>query len=195
MSTKKKAAKKKASKKKTAKPSSAVQPQRRTVWMSLSKEELDRPGGILLAWLIQTAIERGLQMQELAAELGVTPGYISQLRTGHRLTKHVSDEFAERAAKFLGVPRIAVLLAAGRVQPEDFLERVDTYETDLERALRFIEKDPKWGPLFPVSIFNADNDIKRFVVFAYEEATGATLIPKVDVEELSKSVASLKKTG
>jgi len=166
---------------------------RRTAWTGLSQEELSRDGGVLLAWLIQAANERGMQMKELASELDVTYGYISQLRNGTRQMRHISDEFAEAAARFLGAPRIAIYMAAGRIRPEDVLESTDDRQSKLESALHFIQKDSAWGPMLPPSVFKADIALQQFVVFAFEQATDTTLVPgKVDVKELAKSIQALE---
>jgi hypothetical protein len=52
----------------------------RTPWCgNFSEEELDRPGGLLLAALIKCANDRRLLFKDMAKELGVTYGYINQL--------------------------------------------------------------------------------------------------------------------
>jgi len=49
------------------------------------------PGGPLLGWLADEAKRRGHTGQAMAESLGVTAGYIHQLRTGHRHLCNISD--------------------------------------------------------------------------------------------------------
>ena len=126
-----------------------VSPGGRTGWQKgLSAEERTQTGARLLAWLFREANERGIQMQELAEHLGVTYGYLAQLRKGPerggREIKKVSEDFIDNAARFLGVPRLSVLIAAGVVRLEDF-RQVESWEHELDRALSYLESDPVYG--------------------------------------------------
>lgn len=150
---------------------------RRIAWSGLTPEELARPGSALIAQLLQEANNQGLQLQQLATRLDVTYGYIAQLRNGFRKPCNISDAFAAKCAKFLGVPRITVLLAAGRVSPEDFYDHGDTLGRKLDRALEHIARDNQWDLLVPPVVFRGDQAMKLFAVRAYEKATGATLLP------------------
>lgn len=75
--------------------------------------------------------------------------YLAQLASGLRKTENISDEFSDAVASFLEVPRLAVLIAARRVNPENFAEIEEPIESQLERAMRFILKDPFWGHRLP----------------------------------------------
>lgn len=166
---------------------------RRLAWTGVTQDEMKRPGIVLIAWLTQEANERGLQMQELASELGVTYGYIAQLRNGHREIRHISDEFTDACARFLRVPRMAVMLAAGRVRPDDFYEAPESLAGLLDNALHFIQKDPDWGPFLPPEIFASTMAIKQFAVMAYEEATGRNLVPtRLELGSMIESVKEME---
>lgn len=143
----------------------------------LSAEELARPGGTLLAMLISRANELGHQLGDMAEELNVTYGYISQLRSGLRKTEHISDAFANAAALYLGVPRMTVLLASGRVRPEDVFQDPNEAILALPRAVKFIQNDPTYGPLMPTELLTADEKLQFFVVSLYEAAAGRRLLP------------------
>src|SRR5690606_34275580 len=80
--------------------------------------EADPP---LLRVLLKEAIRRKHQLNEMALSLGVTYGYISQLRTGIRQCEHISHEFAVACSRYLGVPAALVKLWAGRIRAEDFV--------------------------------------------------------------------------
>jgi hypothetical protein len=155
-----------------------TEPTTRVAWSGgLSEEELMRPGGILLSMLIQRANELGHQLGDMAKELGVTYGYISQLRTGLRKTHQISDAFATSCALYLGAPRMTVLLASGRVKPEDVFPDPNELLNTLPRAIQFIRHDTEFGPLMPPDMLNADPQLQYFVVTMYEKATGRVLLP------------------
>ena len=163
--------------------------EKRIGWIAgMEKEELDRPGAALLAMLLAAATHRQMQLQELATALGVTYPYIAQLRSGYRQVVNVSEEFLTKAAEFLQVPRMSVLLAAGRVRIQDF------YPTDVmakvEPALRFIQADGELGGSMPPSVFAADPALQLFIVDLYQKATHRNLLGQpVSYQELNEYAA------
>lgn len=163
--------------------------QKRKHWLTLSEEDLAIPGARLLSWLFQRANEQSLGITGLADALGVTYGYIHQLRSGARQMLHISDEFANECARFLGVPRIAVHLASGRVTPEDFYENPAHVSARVNEALAHIANDPQWAPLVPAEALTSSYEMRRLIVLLYEAATGHTLLPaSADVDALIAAV-------
>lgn len=152
---------------------------KRQAWLGgLSKSELLKPGGILLAMLTSRANDLGHQLVEMADELNCTYGYISQLRSGVRQTRHISDEFSTACAVYLSVPRLTVLLAAGRIRPLDIFQ--DRYEAiaTIPRAIQFIKGDFTFGPIMPTDIVDETSlETQFFIVKLFEAATGNTLLP------------------
>jgi len=176
----------------------AEQHQERTAWTGLSKEEAQQPGALLLYLLFNKANEVGLNLTELAQELGVTYGYLSQLRKGMRQTRNVSDEFSQNCATFLGLPRIAILLASGRVQFEDFFEDPAMVRDYVSNAMAIIRKDPDYGPLLPGEIETTSYENQRLIALLYQQATGIQILPEaVDqdamISQLKRLNAKLKK--
>lgn len=158
-------------------------------WLTMSPEEQLLPGAQLMSWLFQRANEQSLGITGLAAALGVTYGYLHQLRGGTRQLLHISDDFATACARFLCVPRIAVLLAAGRVTAEDFYENPAHVSARVDEALSHIANDPRWAPLIPAEAHTASYEMRRLVVLLYEAATGHTLLPaSADVDSLIAAV-------
>lgn len=137
-------------------------------------------GTPLMEVLEAAAKRKRLNKQELAEALGVTYGYLAQLKNAVREPKNISDSFAEACAGFLGVPRIQVLLLAGRVRPSDFYNVGGEEEFSLSvwKALDFIKGDTEWGCYFPYGLLeaNADPAVRQFVVLLYESATGKVLL-------------------
>lgn len=166
--------------------------ERRLAWSGLTDEELKRPGAALLAMLVQAANDRGHQMRELADNLGVTYGYIAQLRGGIRDVRHISDEFADRCAQYLGIPRMAVLVAAGKVKLADIYSAPSVLEHDLERALKFIQRDAHYGPYMPPEIFQQSPAVKQFIVMMFEDASGYKLLAgKVPLKEIADKMGQV----
>ncbi|QDZ26585.1 helix-turn-helix transcriptional regulator [Noviherbaspirillum sp. UKPF54] len=112
------------------------------------------PGGPLLGWLFDEARKRGHDFKDMAAELGVTYGYINQLRTGVRSPSHISQEMAEATAKYLGCPPIVTKILAGRVKMSDFIAPRESEEDTLDRILRQIQEDPRFDSFCHVTFFN-----------------------------------------
>lgn len=83
------------------------------------KRLYEAPGGPLVGWLVEEADARGLDLSGLAQALGVTTGYICQLRNGMRDSATVSREFAASSALFLGVPAVVIMIIAGQLQLVD----------------------------------------------------------------------------
>lgn len=163
---------------------------KRTPWMGgITKDELAKPGGILLAMLTARANELGQQLGTMAEELNCTYGYISQLRSGIRKTQNISDEFATACAQYLGVPRMTVLMAAGRVRPEDVYEDPHEAMSTVPRALQFMQGDAHYGPMMPNEVFDVSLPLQFFIVQLYEAATGRKLLPgSFDAETVSDQI-------
>jgi hypothetical protein len=96
----------------------------------------------------------------------------------------------ESCAAFLNAPMIAVLMAADIVKVEYFVH--GTHEKvlgELSRALDFIAADPTYGAMLP-DVRSMDLRTKFYVVFAYEKATGKSLLDsKVDIQAISKQLS------
>ena len=175
---------------------SRKQTEKRIGWIAgMEEDELERQGGALLAMLLNAATHRQMQLQELASALGVTYPYIAQLRSGYRQIVNVSEDFLTRAAEFLGVPRVQVLLAAGRVRIEDFYEPGDV-SARVEPALRFIQSDGELGGSMPASVFMADPAIQLFLIDLYQKATHRNLLGQpVAYQQMNEYAALARDIG
>jgi hypothetical protein len=149
-------------------------------------------GGPLLAMLAGRASELNHTKSEMAKYLGVTYGYIAQLGSGHRFTYNISMEFADACTRYLGVPKMTVLMAAGIVKFEDTFERPDDLATALPMALKFIERDPNFGPLMPPELLEGSTGMQFFVIRLYEAATKRKFIPgEHTVESIAKTLKEM----
>jgi transcriptional regulator with XRE-family HTH domain len=158
----------------------------------LSAIELKKPGGLLLAALIQCANSRGLSILDLAANLGVTYGYINQLRNGLRCVVQVSDEFTQACASFLQVPRLTVLMLAGKVTPADLQSPGSIAERELASAVQFLSANAEFGHLVTQELRETSFDSKYLLVKLFERATGKRLLgTEVDVEALAREMKNM----
>jgi transcriptional regulator with XRE-family HTH domain len=166
----------------------------RTPWSgNLDETELARPGGLLLAALVRCANDRRLQLNDMARELGVTYGYINQLRNGIRPVSQVSDEFALACARFLGAPRLTVLMLANRITPEDAFEYRELAATEIGRAMAYICEDPAWGHLITAELRKGTSESQYALVRLYEAATGKVLMDShLNIETLALEIRKLK---
>lgn len=125
----------------------------------------------LIRVLLREALRRPHRLNDLAAELGVTYGYISQLRTGIRRTEHISHEFATACGRYLGVPAALVKLWAGRIRAEDFVWPGKPVEEAIQSDFDMMASDPIILGLLPEDLKGASQEVKQFVVNLYHEAT------------------------
>jgi transcriptional regulator with XRE-family HTH domain len=148
---------------------------------------LSRPGAALMALLFEEAGRRGMNQGELADELGVHYSYLSGLRSGTNSVPKIGADLIGKIAAFMGLPRIAVMLAAGQLTLEDFYYAPDAISDYLVQALRTIQTDKVFGPITPPEIFEVSRPIQLLLITLYEEVRKQTLIPgRVTPEKLAE---------
>lgn len=130
-------------------------------------------GGPLLGWLEDEACNRGQTLQQMSKELGVTYGYIAQLRNGTRSQQSISKTFATSCAQYLGIPTVVVLLLSGFLTLRDFATPEVDEEAQLNRELRKMMKDPQLMiVLGAADLLSLNIDSKRMLVSLYGELLG-----------------------
>lgn len=77
--------------------------------------------GLLATLLIERMACKRHSFSEVANALGVSTGYLQQLRSGFKPTALIDDQTVESFALYLGVTRLEVLLAAGRTDRRTLL--------------------------------------------------------------------------
>lgn len=143
------------------------------------KERVERlyaeDGGPLLGWLMDEAQLRGQLLNEMAAALGVTYGYINQLRNGIRKVSHISNEFARSCANYLGVPTVVVKLVSGSISLSDFAWPAVDEDMVVERAFQRMLSDPNVRPSLPRNAHKLPVPAKRAMVMMYADITGVDI--------------------
>jgi transcriptional regulator with XRE-family HTH domain len=89
------------------------------------------PGGALLGWLFDEARLRQQTLDELAENLGVTPGYLMQISRGLRPASQISQALTVACARYLGVAPVVIKLVSGSLSMADFTTGVGSSESEL----------------------------------------------------------------
>ena len=147
-------------------------------------------GGPLMGWLLDEAHNRNMRLNDMALSLGVTVGYINQMRSGIRKTENVGQDFAEAAAHYLGIPTIVVKLLAGQIRVSDFAQKQETQEQIVERALRQVQNDLQVRMSTPVDLACLPFEAKQAIVLLHSEVSGHDYL---NTRELPHIVYSLSK--
>lgn len=142
----------------------------------IDEDEALRSGGLLIGALVARAAQLNHPLKDMAITLGVTYGYIAQLRGGHREIENLSADFITAAADYLGVSRAFVLIMQDRLPFEEPLELGPNMARLVTPALQFISQDPEYAGLLPVEVFDMSLESQYFVVRLYEQATGKALL-------------------
>jgi hypothetical protein len=168
---------------------SPVQPAGRSDLELLTGKELKRPGAQLMNLILTAANDRGLSVEETAKQaLGVSPSYFYSLRNGGKEIPQLGEQHISKAARFLGICRVAAKVAAGQLSLEDFYTEPDIVRDYLRPAMRYIRSDPKLAPFLPATFDDLPPDQALAFVMLYEQAhPGRSLIPgRVSPEEIAK---------
>ena len=141
-------------------------------------------GGALVGWLLDDARRRQQEYQDMARELGVTYGYINQLRTGIRMAENISHEFAVACGRYLGVPAIVVKLISGSIRISDFGFPYESEEQVLDRALRAIQADPQLRSALPGELMALPLEAKKMMVMMYAETSSQDVFGLHELPEM-----------
>lgn len=121
-------------KKKAARPAQEHPPRTESLalWSGrIDADELQRPGGELMAALAQFGAERGLDLHGMARAMGVSYWELSPLRFGFRRIEAIDDELAEACARFLGVTPMLVRTMLERTEADEALKSPELGAVDI----------------------------------------------------------------
>jgi len=132
-------------------------------------------GGPLLSWLFDEARRRGQDLNHMARELGVTYGYVNQLRNGLRSAANVSPKFSGAAARYLGVPEVVVMIVCGRLGIASFIQPQLSEEPAVDRAICKMMDNARVKTVMPVDIAQLPLEARKAMVALYCETAGVDL--------------------
>ena len=133
-------------------------------------------GGPLMGWLVDEAGKRQHSIMEMAKALGITLGYLLQLRNGIRSTESASQEFFVACSRYLGVPAVVCKLLAGSIRMSDFLFRAESEKDAVDRSFRKMLEDPTACSLLPSDTTTFSTEAKRALVLMYAESAGQDIL-------------------
>lgn len=139
---------------------------------------ITHPGGMLVGALTACAAERGHLLKDVAEELDVTYGYLSQLRSDTRSVLRIGDDFARDCAKYLGISVARVWSLSGKLEARDLYAPQASFESEVVNAVEFIGRDAAWGHQLTPELRRANPESQHMLVKLYEAATGKTLLPR-----------------
>lgn len=148
------------------------------------------PGGALLGWLFDEARAQGHKQDELSHRLGVTVGYLHQLRSGQKLSCNIGHDFAAACARYLQVPPIVVKLVSGQIRMSDFAWPNVSEEELVERAFQRLRSDPVVMAALPQRLEALNFEARRALVLLYSEVSCQDLF---SLRELPETVRWLQR--
>lgn len=149
-------------------------------------------GDPLVGWLFDECRRRGQLQMEMASELGVTSGYINQLRSGLRKTENISRDFAVSCARYLGVAPVVVMLVSGRISMSDFVSPSEPESVAVERAFDAMMADPMVRTSLPMSLSGFNQDAKKALLMLYSNSLGHDVL---GLRELPETVRWLQRAA
>ena len=127
----------------------------------------------LLRILVAEATKRGETLASLAKNLGVTYERLAQWRRNEALISSAHRAVHEKAAQYLGIPTVLVLMFAGTVGLPEFVWPGDgSLKVRVGRELERLRQDPYLGPFVPRELASAAPAVKLFVTFLFHELAG-----------------------
>ena len=128
----------------------------------LAESERHRPGGELIAALLQCGSERGLDLHGIARVMGVSYWDLSPLRTGFRPVTAVDDDLAQACADFLGIPPDTVRLLVGQLDAREALQSLPLDAVDIAHAWHRAQGRP--GPCVPPAQLDPRRPLRALTV-------------------------------
>jgi transcriptional regulator with XRE-family HTH domain len=124
----------------------------------------------LLAMLVKEAHRRSDTLAALAKALGVTYARLAQWRRNEALIQNGKRPVLEKAAQYLGLPTLFVLIRAGVVQYADFVWPGKKSLRDLVAdQIALMRQDKKLGAFVPPELDKASAPVRMFMAFLFHE--------------------------
>lgn len=151
-------------------------------------------GAALYAALQNRAGQLGHTLQEMCEFMGFSYPYYAQLRSGRRSLNGSQEELTAACARYLGVPRLTVLMLAEVVTPEDMYIKPHDIVRKLPGAFEQVCSDPDWAPLATPEVKVCEPSTQFLIVRLYEQLTQTPLLPdRVEPVELTQAFLELRK--
>lgn len=133
---------------------------------SAAKSEANYRGIPLLMKMREEADRRNFNLAETANFLGLSKPYLAALYAFQRPVDRLGEEYMDKIAKFLKIPKAQVYCLAEILQPEDFVHDFKL-EDQLAEAFRAMRNDPTWMSYAPSEDEAADLPERIKIGYAY----------------------------
>lgn len=118
--------------------------------------------------------------------------YLNLPMSGVRQVNQISEDFARACAAYLRVPRMTVLMMAGRITQADLMEPGLFTPQTIDPAFQVLSKDAAWGTLVTGELRDVSMVSKYALVKMYEKAEGKKLLPEMDIAALQAEVTAMQ---
>lgn len=137
-------------------------------------------GHPLVALLAQSLCLQGQSVSKLAAEVGISQSYMSELLVGDKQFSKLDDEIVRAIAAHLKIPAVVALLMAGKLRHGDFVDRPLELDEMLHEAVQQIgnssyalESAVTASVLTQLSV-----EVRLLLMLLFQDATGNMVIPE-----------------
>jgi transcriptional regulator with XRE-family HTH domain len=121
-------------------------------------------------YLKRLRLAANLSLRQVEAQVDISNSYLYQIEKGERNPPKL--EIMERLALLYGVSLDMLTEAARTIPPAD----QDLRRKRLHNAYLLVTRDPDYISGMQLDPDNMNDDVKRFIVFMYEKATGTKLL-------------------
>ncbi|BCU08334.1 helix-turn-helix domain-containing protein [Allochromatium tepidum] len=165
--------------------------------MTKAKKKLEFPGAALISALHTRAEELGVDRHQMAAALGITYPYLRALSSGGRPISGLSEEKLRNMADFLGCTFGQVLMKAGILRPEDFVDtREVSIDVQLEGVVALMRKHQDWSNVAPTEEewASLSRPTRLGVAMLWERELGRELLQKVPLVIVERASEKMSKS-
>lgn len=141
-------------------------------------QEANKKGKRLRVALKHALRKKGESISGLAAQLGISQSYLSQLLSGDKPIDCIGDDLLRKFAAYIEVPGVAGFILAERLTAADFmavspplLERLSQAMTSISQSSAAIESGIEEGALKALP-----ERVKLLLVLLYQKAYGVELL-------------------
>lgn len=153
----------------------------KSAWLSAVQDAKKSGGSVLTSLLMTKAANKNQDLKHLAAALGISYGYLIQVKNGERKYNGLSNDVLDRMAAYLELPLLVVYCAADKIPPYVLIgSDYSSFWADVSSGYEAFKGDPDYAHFFTEELKGISNSSKVPLVLAYERATGKTLIRRND---------------
>lgn len=133
---------------------------------------------VLLRILVAQAMQRGDTLARLAQALGVTYKRLAQWRSQEADISRAHRSVHQKAALYLGLPTVLVLVLAGKVSLADMVWPArESLSARVGIELERLRQDPFVAAFVPAALAHAEPAVQLLVAFLYRELS-APQVPR-----------------